>query len=113
DYGSRRVLHFDLGADFYLDDSHSSNRVPDVFAEMLLTPADWLEWWIYARVDPDEPGVNEFNSRFSIISGRSWSGGLGVDFLRGELSQYLVFGRYAINEATEVTAALRYDARES
>ena len=80
---------------------------------VLLTPADWLQWWFQLRVDSEEPWVNEFNTRFTLAAGRSWSAGLGIDFLRHDLSQYLVFGRYALSEATEVLAAVRYDSREN
>lgn len=113
DYGSRRVVRLDFGADVHFDDSHSGNRVEDVHTELNLTPADWLEWWFFLRVDPDAPNVQEFNSRFTIVDGRSWSGGLGVDYLRDDISQLLVFGRYALSEANQVLAAVRYDGKAS
>jgi LPS-assembly protein len=111
-YGSRQLLEFNLAGDFYFADRLDGRDYSTLQAEFRLTPAAWLDWWLFLRFDPDDATVPELNSRLTLVDGAAWSVGLDTDYLTGSLAQYEVFGRYALNEAYEVFGSVRYDARE-
>ncbi len=111
-HGSRQLLLFNLASDFYFADHADGRDYSTVQAEMRLTPADWLDWWIFMRFDPEDINVPEFNTRLTLVNGDAWSAGIDGDYLTGDLSQIEIFGRYALNEAYEIFGGLRYDARE-
>ncbi|MGH8016873.1 MAG: LPS-assembly protein LptD [Opitutaceae bacterium] len=111
-YGSRQLLMLNLAGDLYFSDHADGRDYSTVQAELRLTPADWLDWWVFMRFDPEDINVPEFNTRLTLVNGDAWSAGIDGDYLTGDLSQIELFGRYALNEAYEVFGGVRYDARE-
>lgn len=113
DYGSRQLVRFDLAADLHLDAAAGARDLSDVQMELQLTPAEWLEWWFFMRVDAENPNLREFNTRLVLVDGDAWQLGIDGDFLQHDVGQVQLFGRYAVNEANEFFGAVRYDAREN
>jgi hypothetical protein len=104
-------MRFDLAADIFIDPDPGAPDHSDLHAELELTPADWLDWWFYLRVDPSDGHVREFNTRVMIVDRGDWSVGIGSDFLQNNIDQYQILGRYALSEVNEIYGSVRYDAR--
>lgn len=111
DYGSRQLLRWSIAADFHLSAEGAEPDYSDVNTELFLTPADWLDWWVFLRFDPDGLQLDEFNTRIAIRSGEAWTLGVDGDYLRSDITQVQLFGRYRLNEANEVYGEIRYDGR--
>lgn len=111
DYGSRSLFSLDLATDLSFDTEPGEHDFSDIHAEMRVTPADWLDFWLFMRFDPYAIDVAEVNTRITIHDGRLWTLGLDTDFLREDIDQVQVFGRYALSEASTVFGGVRYDGR--
>lgn len=112
DYGSRSLFSLDLATDLSLDTDPGAHDFSDIHTEMRVSPADWVDFWVFMRFDPYDIGFNEVNSRVTVHDGKQWTVGLDTDYLRGDINQMQVFGRYALSEANNVYAGIRYDGRE-
>ncbi len=112
DYGSRQVLDARVGLDVFLGRLGSGRDVSDLHLDVRLTPADWFEGWLFVRLDPEETRLEEFNARATLVDGAAWSVGVGVDYLRDDIEQGRLHGRYALDEVNELYAGIRYDFRE-
>lgn len=113
DYGSRELAQLTLATDVFFSGEANDRTFSDLHAELRVTPADWLSWWVFLRFDPEHPALRELNNRIELIDGRTWSVVLDTDYLQHDLEQLQLFGRYEINEANELSAGVRYDAREN
>jgi LPS-assembly protein len=113
DYGSRRLFELNFAADIHLDDSHRDDRTSDLHTELRLTPADWLDTWIFLRNDLETFELRELNLRQMLINSTAWRVGLDWNYLRDDIGQVKLFGRYALNEANELFGRIVYDTRES
>jgi len=109
-YGSRNLATLNFAADYRLD--HPGQRaLSDIYTELALTPAPWLRWEVFHRVDPHTPSQQELNTGLEIMDQEWWSVRLATHYLRGNYEEYFVEYRQRLNEVYDVTALWRYDAR--
>lgn len=113
DYGSTRLFEINFAADFHLDDSHDGDRASDLQTELRVTPAGWLDTWLFLRNDLETFEFNEVNLRVMLVDSTVWSLGLDSNYLADDIGQHSLFGRAALNEADEVYGRIVYDTRES
>jgi LPS-assembly protein len=112
-YGSRNLASFNLAADYRFDQPVGQHSLSDLYAEFALTPAPWLRFEVFHRVDPHRPSQQELNTGLQLIDQDWWSVRLATHFLRGNYQEYYVEYRQRLNEIYDVTALWRYDARNS
>lgn len=112
DYGSVRLFELNFAADFHLDDGHKGNRASDLQTELRVTPAGWLDTWLFLRNDLETLEVKEMNLRVMLVDSTVWSLGFDGNYLADEIGQVRLFGRCAISEADEINGRLVYDTRE-
>ena len=113
DYGSTRLFELNFAADIHLDDSHEDDRTSDLQTELRLTPAGWLDTWLFVRNDLESFSIRELNLRVMVVDSTVWSLGFDGNYLVDEIGQLRLFGRCALNEADELYGRLAYDTRES
>ena len=113
DYGSTRLFEINFAADFHLDDSHEDDRTSDLQTELRVTPAGWLDTWLFLRNDLETFELNELNLRVMLVDSTVWSLGFDGNYLADDIGQVRLFGRAALNEADEVYGRIVYDTRES
>ena len=76
-------------------------------------PARWLEVDIDQSMSPRTLAVREFNSGITIRDGDVWSVRFGNNFLRRQIQDFSVDGRFRLTERFEALARLQYDARQN
>lgn len=113
DYGSTRLFELNFAADFHFDDSHDGDRSSDLQTELRLTPAGWLDTWLFLRNDLETLELNELNLRVMLVDSQVWSLGFDGNYLVDEIGQVRLFGRCAVSEADEIYGRIVYDTRES
>ncbi|MBP7482452.1 MAG: LPS-assembly protein LptD [Lacunisphaera sp.] len=111
-YGSRNLASLNFAADYRFD--HPGQRpLSDLYTEFALTPAPWLRWEVFHRIDPHASRQQELNTALEIHDQEWWSVRLATHYLRGNYEEYFVEYRQRLNEVYDVTALWRYDARSN
>lgn len=112
-YGSRNLAALAFAADYDLDPAPGTHHLSDFYTELAVTPAPWLRFELFHRYDLHTPRLQELNTGVTLIDQEWWTLRLATHFLRGNYDEYLVEYRRRLNEAFDVTALWRYDARNS
>jgi LPS-assembly protein len=110
-YGSRNLVTLNFAADYRFDRPAGTRALSDIYTEFALTPAPWLRWEVFHRIDPHTPGQQELNTGLVLVDQEWWSARLATHFLRGNYEEYFLEYRQRLNEVWDVTALWRYDAR--
>lgn len=110
-YGSRNLVSLNFAADYRFDRPAGTRALSDIYTEFALTPAPWLRWEVFHRIDPHTPGQQELNTGLVLVDQEWWSARLATHFLRGNYEEYFLEYRQRLNEVWDVTALWRYDAR--
>lgn len=113
EYGSRNLLIFNVAADLRVDRELGQDRWSDIHTEAIFTPANWLQLDIYQSVSPSTLRIRELNTGIRIVDGDVWSVRLGNRYLKHDIQEYILDGRYRLNEAYHPFARFHYDVRES
>jgi LPS-assembly protein len=113
EYGSRNLLIFNVAADLRVDRELGQDRWSDIHTEAIFTPAHWLQLDIYQSVSPSTLRIRELNTGIRIVDGDVWSVRLGNRYLKHDIQEYILDGRYRLNEAYHPFARFHYDVRES
>jgi LPS-assembly protein len=109
-YGSRNLASLDLAADYRFD--HPGERpLSDLHTAFALTPAPWLRFEVYQRIDPHTSRQQEFNTTLALSDREWWSARLATHYLRDNYQEYHLEYRHRLNEVLDVTGLWRYDAR--
>ena len=108
-YGSRDLVVLNFADDFHLNRKAGDPDVSDLHAEFAFMPARWLQYDIYTTFAPQAFTLSEFNSGFTIHDGDQWSVRLSNNFLRHQLDDVFIEGRWRLNEAYEAIGRLQYD----
>ncbi len=109
-YGSRNLASLNFAADYRFD--HPGQRpLSDIYTEFTLTPAPWLRWEVFHRVDPHASRQQEVNTALEIHDQEWWSARLATHYLRNDYQEYYLEWRQRLNEVYDVTALWRYDAK--
>ncbi|AOS45701.1 LPS-assembly protein LptD [Lacunisphaera limnophila] len=112
-YGSRNLAALTFAADYALDPAPGVRSLSDVHTELALTPAPWLRFEAYHRLNPHQPSTQELNTGIVLMDQEWWSLRLSTHFLKSNYEEYLVTYRRRLNETFDVEALWRYDARNS
>jgi LPS-assembly protein len=112
-YGSRNLASLNFAADYRFDRAAGQKPLSDIYAEFALTPAPWLRWEVFHRVDPHTPSQQELNTALEVVDQEWWKVRLATHFLKGNYQEYYLEYRQRINEAFDVTGIWRYDARNN
>ncbi len=111
EYGSRDLLAFNVAADFRFDRLPGQRTASDIHNFIAFTPAPWLQFDLYQRLDPYDFKLQEINTSLSIFDGKAWSMRFSSHSLRNEIEEYILQTDVRLNEAYEVLAKLHYDTR--
>lgn len=110
-YGSRDLLVYDLAIDFHLHRAVGEEDVSELHNFFAFMPARWLQFDVYSSFAPQTLTMKEFDSGVTIHDGDQWSLRFSNNFLRHELDDIFVEGRWRLTEAYEAIARVRYDFR--
>jgi LPS-assembly protein len=110
EYGSRNLATLNFAADYQFDPAPGRHSLSDLYTELALTPAPWLRWEIFHRMDLHEGAQQELNTGLTLIDQNWWSVRLATHFLKQDYEEYFLEYRQRINEVYDVTALWRYDA---
>ncbi len=129
EYGSRDLLTFDLEDDIRFQRAPGQTDFSDLYAEMTITPARWLDLRVEDSVTSNELTQRASDATVTFKGANVWSAGFGLGYLSNNyggtytlpglgtfpivgLSTYHVEGRYRVNEEYEVFARADYDAQD-
>jgi LPS-assembly protein len=109
--GTRDLATLTLANDFGF--KPHQRDLSGVQAELSLMPARWMRFYAYQRYAPRSSTLREFNTGLEVIDGDAWSLRFSNNFLRDQIEDYAVDGRWRLNEAFRLLARLQYDVRKS
>ncbi|MEX2045197.1 MAG: LPS assembly protein LptD, partial [Opitutus sp.] len=109
--GSRDLVALNLANDFRFQRQPGERDVSELHAGLSLAPVPWLQVDVYQSLTPRSMGFREFNAAVTIRDGRVWSLRFANNFLRNEIEDYWIDGRYRFNEVYEAVTRLQYDSR--
>jgi LPS-assembly protein len=110
-HGTRDLLLLNVANDFRFKRRPGERDVSEIHTELALMPVRWLQVDVYQSFAPQSFTLREFNSGVTLRDGNVWSVRFSNNFLRHQLQDYLVDGRFRINEAFEALTRLHYDVR--
>ncbi len=111
-YGSRDLLVFNVASDFRIHRAPGDPQLSDIQSEISLTPAHWLQFDIFERFLPQTFTQQELNTAMILNDGSDWSVRFANNYLRHQIQDYLVDGKWRLNERYQALARLQYDARK-
>lgn len=112
-YGSRDLLRANFAFDIDADARATEESHSDLHTEVALTPAPWLAFHAYQRIDTDTGVVREMNTGVSVVDGEYWRVTLATHFLQNQIEGYIAETSYRANEVYRLSARLHWDARRS
>ena len=110
-YGSRDLASLNFAADYNFDPAAGVHSLGDLYTEFTLTPAPWLRWELFHRVDLHSRSQRELNTGLTLIDQNWWSVRLATHFLKSDYEEYLLEYRQRLNEVYDLTGLWRYDAK--
>lgn len=126
-YGSRDLLTFNVEDDFRLTRPAGGSEFSNIHAEMLLTPAHWLEFRLEDSLNPKYASQQAVDASITIRESNLWSTTFGVGLLRDQIGTYTIPGlgdfpivgldtyhletRWRLNERFEAFIRGDYDGR--
>ncbi|MBI4622674.1 MAG: LPS-assembly protein LptD [Verrucomicrobia bacterium] len=110
-HGSRDLVVFNVANDFRFRRQPGERDVSALHTELALMPARWLQLDIYQSLTPQTLALREFNSGITLRDGNAWSLRFANNYLRHEIKDYFVDGRFRINEVFGTLTRLHYDER--
>jgi LPS-assembly protein len=113
EYGSRDLLIANFAADLRFERMPEERNVSEIHTELAFMPAKWLQFDLYQSVNSNDLSVHELNTGVRVYDSKAWSLRLGNHYLEGQFEEYLLDGRYRLNESYEVISRLHFDAQES
>lgn len=109
EYGSRDLIRFDFAMDYLIDDYDQGTDFSDIYSDIEIKPANWLEIDVFSRYNLEDSETRELNTRLAITDPGYWKFGIGNHFLKRQLEQYFLFGEYNLNENFKVYAVAKFD----
>lgn len=115
DYGSRTLATVSFYQDILFEkaqrfDGEEQDTFEATWLEVVLTPAPWLKFDLYARMRTEDASLDELRTRLQLISGEIWSLGLSTENLDKQFDQYRLDFRVRLNERLELLTDTRFDA---
>jgi LPS-assembly protein len=110
--GTRDLLVVNVANDFRFRRRPGERDVSETHIEMAAMPAPWLQFDVYESFAPQNLGVRELNSGITLHDGKAWAVRFGNNYLRRDIQDLSLDGRFRINEKYEAQTKLHYDARK-
>lgn len=112
-YGSRDLIRLNLAADLRFDREDNASTLSDLHADLVLSPARWLNFSLYQRFSTQDQTLEELNTSVMVANSEWWSLRLGTHYLRHDIEEYVMDSRVRLNEVFEAFGRLHYDAPRS
>jgi LPS-assembly protein len=124
-YGSRNLVDLNMATDWSLDPQGAA-RFSAIQTQLLVTPANWVQFDLYQNVTPDDMRLRELNMGVTFRDAKVWSLRLGSDYLEkttyqsyatalplpiNGLQQYTAELHYFLNEVYEAITMVAYDSQ--
>jgi LPS-assembly protein len=109
-YGSRDLVAFNLTSDLNLSPEPGQRHWSDVYQELSITPASWLNLSLFDRLSARTFGLHEFNSRLALGEHEWWTVQLSSTYLQHQIEQYFMEYDQRVNEVWKGLVRVRYDA---
>lgn len=109
-YGSRDLVAFNLTSDLNLSPVPGQRHWSDVYQELSITPASWMNFSVFDRLSAQTLGLHEFNSRLVLNDHELWNLQLSSTYLQHQIDQYFAEYDQRINEVWRGLVRVRYDA---
>ena len=110
-YGSRDLLSFNLTSDFNFTTQAGQRHWSDIYTELSVMPAHWLQFDLYQRFSPQTLKLHEFNTDLKLIDQDWWTLRLSNNYLQAQIEEYYLEYQRRLNEVWQGFARVRYDAR--
>jgi LPS-assembly protein len=112
-YGSRDLLTLNVAGDFFIDKRrYARGSTSLIHTELAAAPTRWLSLNIYENFDPNRIKLQEFNSGLTLHDADAWSVRFSNNYLRTQINDFQLDGRFRINETYEALTRLHYDVRK-
>jgi LPS-assembly protein len=111
-YGSRDLVTLNVANDFRFAHLRGERPTSEIHTELAVMPARWLEASIYQSVTSNNLTLREFNTALTLRDGDRWSVRFANNFLRHELEDCAVDGRFRLHERFDALTRLHYDQRK-
>jgi len=128
-YGSRDLLSFNVDEDFRFQRAAGQTDFSDVHADLVATPAHWLEFRLEDTVSTERAAQRAVDADITLREGDTWMLRLGLGYLSDNYGEYYVPGlgynpiigvdtyhyelRRRMTEVYEVFMRGDYDARDN
>ncbi len=112
-YGSRDLVRFDLASDLAFSPQAGQHHWSDVYTQLTLTPAPWMRFSLYQRIDPRTFALHELNTSLDLVDQDWWTVRFASSYLQGQIEEYLLEYDRRLNEVWKSYARTRYDALKS
>ncbi len=110
-YGSRDLVTLNLASDFNFTTQPGQRRWSDVYTELAVTPAKWLRFGLFQRLDPQHLTLRELNTSLDLIDLDWWNLRLSTTYLQDQIEEYDLAYQRRLNEIWQGFAQVRCDAR--
>lgn len=111
-YGSRDLLSFNVANDFRFKRAAGERDVSEIHTELAASPVRWLTLDLYNSFAPQNFTLREFNTGLILHDADAWSVRFSNNYLRGQINDFQLDGRFRINETYEALTRLHYDVRK-
>lgn len=112
-YGSRTLARLDMFQDYNFSRRANQNDVADLHTEFALSPAYWLNFSLYNRLNPEHLTSQETQARLQLTDADIWSLAFSSVNLDSDIDQYQLEGAYKFTERMTFLPRWRYDARRN
>ena len=109
-YGSRDLVRFNLTSDLNLSTDPGQHHWSDVYQELDITPASWLDFSVFDRLSARTFALHEFNSKLVITDQEWWTAQVSSTYLQHQIEQYFLQYDQRFNEVWKGLVRVRYDA---
>ena len=124
-YGSRNLADLNIATDWSFDPQGAA-RFSAIQTQLLVTPANWIQFDVYQNITPSDMRLRELNTGVTFRDAKVWSLRLGSDYLEKTtflpytgalpqpitgIQQYTAEMHYFLNEVYEAIGMVAYDAQ--
>ncbi|PWU04134.1 MAG: hypothetical protein C5B43_05025 [Verrucomicrobia bacterium] len=80
-YGSRDLAYFNIYQDYYIKENRRHHHWSYLYSEFGLSPAYWINFSLYNRIDVRRPKLSELNTSLTLTDARFWTLNYTTSFL--------------------------------
>lgn len=108
-FGSRTLASFDIFQDYHFSTRSNENDVASTHSELMLSPAYWINMYVYNRFNPEHMTNQEWRTRLQLTDGDIWTIAVSTLNLERQIDQYQLDASYKLNESYTFYPRLRFD----